>query len=455
MPAQFDLDEIVDGQRIGRRTVVFLLVLMLALISDGFDLAAMGYIAPELVREWHVSPADLVPAFSAGIIGMMVGAPLLGFLGDRFGRKRTIVWGLVAIGLTTLATMLATSISHFIVFRFLTGIGIGGVIPNVAALVAETTPRRVRGRFIVIVTMGMPLGIALPGLVAAVLVPRFGWSSILLVGGLLPLAVALACLLLLPESLKYLVGRSGSSVEARAAARTLRPDLPLEEDFHITARATQVDLPRSPRLIFSGVLLFVTPLLWFCQAANQMANFFSLTWLPMLLQAAGASQAEAGVNASLFALGGFAGGFLLLMIIDRLGVIPLVVLFFVGAPLVAMMVSPGLTPWAHAVVIAGAGACVTGINFGLTALLGIMYPTAIRSMGTGWTQAAGRLGALAAPIVGGVLLQMNLPTHQLTMAPAILLALGGVSCAALAVICVRRFGGTQVDEFTLPPAREA
>ena len=452
MRPNYDLDEIVDGRPVGGSMVVFLLVMIFALISDGFDIAAMGYIAPELIKAWGAKPADLVPAFSSGIIGLMVGGPLLGFLGDRFGRRRTIVWGLTAIGVTTLATAAASSVTHFIVLRFLTGIALGGVIPNVAALVAEGTPRRIRGRLLVSVTMGMPLGIALPGLVSAVLVPSFGWPSILVVGGLLPIAVAMATQLLVPESLKFLAAQPGRDAEAQAAARRMRPDLGLPEDFGFAVASAYNGGRQSPRLIFSGSLLFVTPLLWLCQATNQMANFFSLTWLPMLLQAGGATTGEAGANAALFALGGFAAGFVLLMIIDRLGIIPLVLLFFVGAPLVAMMASPDLSPWMHAIVIAGAGACVTGINFGLVALLSIIYPTGVRSMGTGWTHAAGRVGALAAPIVGGLLLQMQIPARDLTLAPAILLAVGGICCATLAVIFVRRFGGTRLGEFAIGPA---
>ena len=178
-----DLNEVVDGQKLTGTSLAFFVVAMLTLISDGFDLAAMGYIAPELVKEWHIAPARLVPAFSAAIIGMMIGGPLLGMFGDRLGRKRVIVVGLAVIGVATLATMATRGIVDLVVLRFVTGVGLGGVIPNVIALVAEIVPRRLRGRLIVIVTMGIVLGIALPGLTAAVLVPRFGWRVLLFVGG--------------------------------------------------------------------------------------------------------------------------------------------------------------------------------------------------------------------------------------------------------------------------------
>ena len=441
-----DLDAAIDGQRVGWRMAPLLIVALLALVCDGFDLAAMGYIAPELVKSWNIQPAQLVSAFSAGIIGMMLGGPLLGYYGDRLGRRRVIVLGLVAIGLTTLVTMAAQTVTHLVVLRFLTGIGLGGVIPNVAVLVAELAPRHIRGRMLVAVTLGMPLGISLPGLVAGLVVPAWGWTGLMLVGGLLPLGVALIARLIVPESPKYLLERGNDAHAARNVVRGLRPDLAIGNETLLTTPSKAIERG-SAKQLFAGVLIVVTPLLWICQAANQMANFFSLTWLPTLLQSAGATTAQAGANASLFALGGLGGGLVLLLVIDRLGTVPLVAFFIIGTPLVAGMASVDLGPVLHAAVIGGAGLCVTGINFSLVALLPVFYPTAVRSLGTGWTQGVGRLGALAAPVVGGILLEQNIPVGQLSYAPAALLGVGALASVALAVLCIRQFGGLRVAEF--------
>ncbi len=448
--AVLDLNDVVDGQKFNWRTIFFIATAVMVLISDGFDLAAVGYIAPELVKDWKIAPAELVPAFSAGIVGMMLGGPLLGFLGDKYGRKRVIIFGLCLIGITTLATIAASTIYAFAFMRFLTGIGIGGIIPNVIALVSEVTPKRIRGRLIVIVVLGVAFGVALPGVTAALLVPQFGWKSLLLVGGIFPLLVAVLSVYLLPESIKYLFARGDKADEVGEQARRLRPDLDI-------GSATQFSLPASTtgearvstRKLFFGSLLIVTPLLWICQATNQMANFFVLSWLPTLLQSAGASTAEAGAIGSVFAFGGFAGGLVLLFIIDRYGVIPTLVLFLIGAPLIAMMVWPGLSPGMHAAIIAGAGLCITGINLSLAALIGMIYPTAIRSMGAGWTQGFGRVGALAAPILGGILLNMKIPIEDLTLVPAGIFAIGAISCGVMAFICVKKFKGPRVEEFSI------
>lgn len=446
-PVAFELDAIVDGRRVQASTVLLVLIAALAMISDGFDLAAMGYIAPELSKEWHLAPGALVPAFSAGIIGMMIGGPALGLLGDRHGRKRTIIVGLLVIGVATLVTVAATSVSHLVLLRFVTGLGLGGVIPNVVALVAELTPRRSRGRLIVLITLGIVLGIALPGLLGAKLVPIYGWRVLLIIGGVLPLAIALIAMFILPESIKYLLVRGDRDAQVRRLAQRLRPDLNIGANDSITVATQGKPVARgSTSALFAGPLALITPLLWLCQAANQMANFFSLTWLPTLLQSSGATTAQASTIAAQFSLGGFVGGVVMMFIIDRLGVVPLVILFALGCPLVAAMVLPGLSPGVHALVIAGAGFCVVGVQCGLTGLLGVLYPTPIRSLGTGWTQAAGRVGALAAPVVGGILLGMKLPTSELTLAPASLLAVGAIASAMLAWLCWRHFGGVHVGE---------
>jgi MFS transporter, AAHS family, 4-hydroxybenzoate transporter len=445
--ASLDLNELVDGQRMRPASVIFLITAMLVLISDGFDLSAMGYVAPELIKLWHVAPGQFVGVFSAGIIGLLFGAPLLSLVGDRYGRRKAILVGLTFFGALTLMTVAATSLRQFMVLRFITGLGLGGVIPNVTALVAELAPKRLRGRWVVFVNLGVAAGISLPGLVAAGFVPRFGWQVLLIVGGALPLSVALLAFFLLPESIKYLAQRSDRDVDMRKLARWLRPDLAIPSDTVISS-AKSSDIRRgSPKGLFQDGLAAMTPLLWVVVAANQMATFFSLTWLPTLLQSTGSSTSQAGIGGALFSIGGLVGGLGLLFVIDRLGVIPLVVLFVLGTPLVAAIGIVGLSPSEHLFIIAAAGFCVTGINFGVSAVLGLVYPTPIRSTGTGWAQAAGRLGAIAAPIAGGALLKLNLPMEQLPLAPALVLGIGALACITLAVLCVRRFQSLRLDEY--------
>jgi AAHS family 4-hydroxybenzoate transporter-like MFS transporter len=449
--ATVELNSLLDDQKLRAPAIVFVVVAILALVSDGYDLSVMGYVAPELVKSWHVAQADLVPVFSAGIIGLLVGAPLLGFFGDRFGRKKAILLGLCIIGALTLASALARSLPQLIVLRFLTGIGLGGLNANIIALAAEIAPRRMRGAVLVLVSFGMPAGFALSGLAAAGLLQPFGWPSLFLVGGVPPLMIAAAGAFLLPESIRFLAGRGGREEEVRRIAHTIRPELAIGPSTRFVVAEPQV-ASGSFRGLFAGGLGAVTPLLWVAFAANQMANFFVLTWLPTLLQSLGASSAQAGVSSSLFSFGGLAGGAVLLLLMDRLGVVPMMVLFLAGAPLVAAIGLPDLSAAQHALVIAGAGFCITGINFSMNAAVGMIYPTPVRSVGVGWANAAGRAGAFAAPALGGTLLAWHVSTQELLLAPAVVLGIGALCCGVLAVLCIRRYGGTRLGEAAAPPA---
>ena len=444
------LDEAIDGQKLRRSSIVLLIVATLALLADGFDIACIGYIGPELVKAWHVTRGDLVPVFSAGIFGLLLGAPLLGFVGDRFGRKAAILLALGVVAGCTLATMAATTLSAFAALRFVTGMGLGGLIPNIVALVAEAAPKRRRGMFIVIVNFGVPAGISLPGLVAAALVPAYGWPVLLLVGGLLPLAVMGLFAVCARESIKFLVQRGGRDDQVRRLLAIIRPDLPAEA-IRLQPAVTANGPGGSPAGLFEGGLAVITPLLWLALAANQMANFFSLTWLPTLLQSNGATTSQAGVNASLFSIGGMLGGVCLTAIVDRLGVVPMVLLFLVGVPTMAAIGHP-LPPYAAGLVIAGAGFCVTGVNFTMGATLGVIYPTPVRALGTGWCQAMGRLGSLAAPLIGGALLGLDLPFQDLLLVPAGSLAIGAVASIVIALLCLRRFGGLRIGDRARAPA---
>lgn len=450
-----DVNEVVDGQQVRGSTVVFLLVAMLAMLADGFDLAAMGFVAAELKTAWRMDAAQLAPILTAGIVGLLFGAPLFGFIGDRFGRKTGILIGLCTFGTLTLLTVFATTVNQFVVLRFLTGLGLGGMIPNIMSLVAEIAPKRLRGKFAIIVLAGVPLGISIPGLVAAWLVPLYGWQAILLVGGLLPLIIAVAVALIFNESLKFLVQRGGRDEDARRVARALRPDLEIASQARFSLGPTLAANSGKPAELFAGTLAIITPALWIALAANQFANFFALSWLPTLLQSAGLSTAQAGISASMFSIGGLAGGLILTFLIDRFGVLPIGALFLAGAPLVASMGMGGMSPWVLGALIAAAGFCVTGNNFAINAAMVMIYPTSVRATGTGWAQGVGRMGSLGAPILGGILLGMDLLPQHLYYAPALSLIVGAVAAAFLIVFCVRRFGGYRLDETTAAEEKES
>ena len=442
------LGELVDKQKIGRWIIVILVISALVLVTDGFDIATMGYVGPELVKSWGLRREQLTPVLTAGTVGLLFGAPLLSFIGDRFGRKTAILLGLLFFGAISLMTAGATTLSQITILRFLTGVGLGGVIPNVIALISELVPRRLRGRCLVLVTFGVATGIGLAGGVAGAFVPQFGWQILMIVGGVVPLLLLVLVYFALPESIMYLAERGDRDESVRRLAAVLRPDLKLGSTIRLVVPSLSAPSSRgSPKHLFENGLFWVTPLLWIAQATNQVANFFSLTWLPTLLQATGSSTQQASNINSMFSVGGLLGGVCLMLIIDRFGFLPLAVLFLVGTPLVAAMTMSGLSSAEHTLMIAGAGFCVVGLNFGIAAMQGVIYPTPIRSTGSGWCQAAGRIGAIAAPLGGGALVAAKVPIEQMPYGPAILMAIGSLACVVLTVLCFRRFGGFRLKEF--------
>src|SRR5579883_382942 len=375
-PAVLSLDDLIDNQKFGKPAVIFLLVAILAMTADGFDVSLMGYVGPELVKSWHIAAPDLVPVLSAGIFGLLFGAPLFGMIGDRIGRKNGILFALSAFGVFTLLSTAATSLNELVILRFLASLGLGGLVPNIIALAAEIAPKRLRGMFVIIVSFGFPAGIALSGWVAALFVPKFGWPVLFLVGGVVPLLVALFVFLFLQESLRYLLQRGDRQDQLRRQIKALRPEVAMDERTRFVAPShVAVRHSGSPIKLFSGGLALITPLLWIVLAANQFTNFFTVSWLPILLQSTGSSTAKAAVSASMFPVGGIVGGVVLLFIVDRFGAIPVVALFALGAPLVALIGIGNLPLGVIGGIIAGAGFCVTGNNFAINAILGMIYPT--------------------------------------------------------------------------------
>src|SRR5437764_11252744 len=157
---------------------------LLIVLIDGYDIAAIAFAAPHLVRAWGVSPAALGPVFSASLVGILFGSALFGWIGDRYGRKAALVGSNLLFGVFTLAAAYSSNLQQMFWLRLLAGIGIGGVIPNVVAINAESAPRHLRATLAIIAVGCVPIGGGIPGFVAAAFVPTYGWQILFLLGGI-------------------------------------------------------------------------------------------------------------------------------------------------------------------------------------------------------------------------------------------------------------------------------
>ncbi len=441
------IDELVDGQKIRAFNISLLVWSFLTMLADGYDIGALSFAVPELQGLWHLRAGAFGTALSASLFGILFGAPALGYLGDRAGRKTAIIVASVIYGVSTLAVIWSHDLTQLIVLRFITGIGLGGIMPNTIALNSELAPQRLRATLVVLMFTGITLGSSAPGFIAASLVPHYGWTVLFLIGGVVPLLVAGCLIFALPESIKYLSLTARRRGELLILARRMRPDLQIAEDAQLVSLAapTAIGAP-SANQIFSGDLAIITPLLWVCFASALMANYFLNSWLPLLFRSGGLQPSQAAIAASLYHVGGTVGGLLLSMLLDRFGFVVIAVLFIIAAPAIAAIGAGGMAYATIAPLATLAGFTVLGAQFGNNAAAGLLYPTAIRSKGVGWALGIGRFGSIAGPLVGARLIDMHIPMRQLFMAAAAPMLVGAIAAMVLVRLCYVRLGGLRLGD---------
>ncbi|MGI4719162.1 MAG: MFS transporter [Janthinobacterium lividum] len=423
---KLDVVELLDNARISKFHINLIVWSFLIMVVDGFDLQAIGYVAPSLIKEWGLNRAAFGTAFSAGLVGMMIGATQGGTLGDRLGRKRTVLVGVVWFGLFTLVTAWVGGLTGLVLLRFLAGIGLGCAVPNAIALNTEYAPKRLRATMVTVMFLGYTIGAALGGAAAALLIPRFGWPSVFIAGGVAPIVVALLCVKYLPESVRFQLLR-GNKLEA--ARRQLQAWFPQAR----IGAATQLVMVEEVRPGYSLGHLFkegrapFTVLLWICFIANLVTLHFIANWLPTVIESTGVPLQRAVIVTSLFQVGGTLGGIIISRLLDRGSLVPLVGFFAMAALMIAAIgMFSGSETMLEAIVF-GAGLFVVGTQFGLNALAGSSYPTFIRSTGVGWALGIGRIGSIMGPAVGGVLIAMKLPLHQIFLWGATPMLIGCVA----------------------------
>ena len=407
-----DVSRLINEQKVGWFAIVLIFSTWLVMLTDGYELSALAFAAPSLIKAWHIERGALGPVFGANIFGIMVGSILFGYVGDRIGRKRAILLGACWYGLITLATAWTTQVHELLWLRFAAGIGIGGAVPNAFVLVSEFAPKRLRATWVTLMFTGYTLGAGFGGGVAVWLVPHFGWPAVFVVGGLAPLVVAVAAAIVMPESLRFQVLKGWPSRGIAATARRVRPDLRLPQDAIFVVADEQKFSRFSPRLLFAGRLRYVTPVLWLAYIANSMALFFLQNWLPVLIEAVGVAPRQAALMTTLFSIGGTAGGLVLMRFVDRRGVLLITCLPVIGFPLVASL-GMGLDAGLLVAAVFGVGFCVAGTQSGLNAVASMVYPTSFRSKGTGTAIGMAKIGSISGPMIGGMLIGAHLPVQDL------------------------------------------
>ena len=421
-----NVSALIERQKLGGFALLLIVWCFLIVLIDGFDQVAAAFAAPALIHAWHTSAAGFGRVFGVGLFGVLVGSLLLGFSGDRFGRKLTIIYGSIWFGILTFMCGYADSLEQLTLLRFLAGIGMGGVVPNTVALVSEYAPKARRATWITLMFSGFSVGAGGGGAVASWLLPRFGWPVLFTLGGAAAIIVALASFALLPESIRFLI-MNGRDVRA---IRRIAGRLGAEGE---AARYVIDDETRErvgPTALFQDGLARVTPLLWAIFILNSLALHFLQNWLPILFSMSTLAPARAAQAAMMFPVGGTVGALALSRCVDRYGARVILMLAVIGCPIAASLGTPMPTAWLFAAVFAS-GVCVIGSQFALYAVSGMVYPTTLRSTGVGSAIGIGKLGSVAGSMLGGVLLSMHLPVAQLFFNLAAVLVFVAILSASL------------------------
>ncbi len=414
-----------DARPLAASIIRLVLVCWLVTFFDGFDLNVIAFAAPYLSSAYDLDKHMLANVFSSGIAGTLLGGILFGSLGDRIGRRRSIILSTSMFGLLTLAFALAEGYRSLLGLRFVSGLALGGALPMVWALSVESAPRRYRATIVTIIMLGYGFGIFAAGPVSIGLIPRFGWQAVFIFGGSASLLAALLLYIALPESLRFIAVRDG----ANAAAMRAFPD----------DTRTALALPRPEPTGLAGVLLlfrenlrWLTPLLWIAYAASSINTFFFATWGPLLFEEMGLSRSTAAWTSSLNSVAGAAGALLLMRFTDRIGAISISLLPAIAVPFLLII---GFVPMSHTVfltMMASLYVFLGGSHYGIISIAGIFYPTAYRGLGTGWAAAVGKLGSVAGPWVGGWLMAGRLPPQRTFVALAV--------CPAIFFLCMLAIG---------------
>ena len=430
---------IIDDAPIGRlQRTVFILCIMITVL-DGFDTQSIAFAAPALAKAWGLTKLDFGFIFSATLLGSVAGTSVFGVLADRFGRRQLTIALVLLFGIASGLTAVCTTTTEMIVLRVIGGVGLGGVIPNTAALASEFAPQRSRATIVTVTLWGFPLGAIIGGLISAPLIGQSGWQAIFVVGAIMPLVLAAILWRALPESIRFLASKRERFAEAAGLLARIAPDRTLT----VMAADTALLGPTRTGVLFGRELGGTTALLSAALFLSLLLSYLLVNWVPLMLSQSGMPASSAmlgtvGINA-----GGILGSFLMSRLVDNSSRPALLL----GAGYVATGVTIAAVGTfvgaSGAAALAGLTLCgffLVGSQMSMTAFTATQFPVAVRASGIGFVQSIGRIGSLVGPMAGGVLLTAGMTTQALfglCLVPAL------AAAAALGILAVIRAGAQQ------------
>ncbi len=429
----------LENQPIGALQIRVAALCGLVQVCDGYDINSIGVSVPSLTHAWSLPGPAFTVAFLWSSIGILVGALSAGPIGDRVGRKPLLVASLTIFGVASLLTAFAGSLAMLSILRFFTGVGIGGGFAGAASLTGDYAPHRRRALMIMASFTGAPVGGFLCGQLAGVLLPTLGWPSVFMVGGIVPLLIVAALIFWLPESPRFLAAKADPSPRETALLRrfVITPGQGAAEHLDIAAG-------NPITMLFGQGYALQTVLMWIIFFCSLMNLFLFIYWMPEVLHLTGMTPSAAARATSFRELGAIVAVLYLGVLIDNFGPERALALHYAaGVVFIALIALVAMPYLALVIVIFLSGMTIIGSQTGANAACGKLYPARMRTSGLGWALGIGRLGGIAAPILGGYLLRTGMaPTH--IFLSACLFAV--IAAIATALLALRGARGSLYDQ---------
>ena len=400
--------QVIDKGKISGQQLLVVGLCMFFNMLDGFDIIAMAVVAGEVSREMMLPPDKVGWIFSFALAGMMLGAMLLAPISDIVGRRKIIVVSIIVVGVSILLTANATTLTEFIVLRFISGVGAGVMLASQATLAAEYSPEKYRSLSVTFVTSGYALGAMLTSVAAGLILPDYGWRGMFWFGGAATLVMGMVAWLLIPESLKYLLERRPANALQRVnkiLAKLKRDPLLQMPDIESPQQKQTPGMVQVMSQLLAKEHRKVTLTLWTTFFLAFSALYFLMSWIPMLIEDSGFSAADGREAFFLFNLGGVIGVWILGILSTRwkLTNIVFTLMFSASIFMVVFAAIPGDIDFLLTLIFI-IGLLQQGGFTGLYAAAAKAYPTSMRSTGIGWSIGLGRFGAVAGPAAAGYLI---------------------------------------------------
>ena len=407
--AKVNVVEVISNSKFNRFHLGLFIWSFMIILFDGYDLSVYGTALPLIMEDWNLTSVQAGTMASYGLFGMVFGAIIFGILADRIGRKKVIIINVFIFSLFTLLCAFADSATTFSIFRFIAGLGLGGIMPNIAALVSDYAPRTMRIKLVSLTLVSFAVGGALAPTVGVLLIQTFGWGSVFITAGL-PLLGIPFMMKQLPDSASYLI-RAGKKEELFATLAKVSPGSTFNiDDEIVVSKVTQTKVPVAG--LFKEKRALSTIGFWVAFFCALLMVYGLNTWLPKLMIEAGY-----GLNSSLSFLialqGGAVIGILALSnLCEKYGSKKVIITSYIFGAIALALLGFGGNTFYIFILVAIAGAATTGSQVLIQAYVTSFYPAEMRSTGIGMASGIGRFGGMTGPILGGFLLTMTLPNFM-------------------------------------------